>query len=108
MPKLSPSAERLSKSAIAKLSITGARYRVRDLGCEGLDLVVEANGRKSWIFRYRDHAGVQREKSIGGYPALLPDQAREAGLAMLLSIAKDGFEQLVAARTAKAQAERRE
>jgi hypothetical protein len=52
MPKFSPSADRLTKTAIGQLSTAASRYRVRDLGCEGLYLVVEANGRKSWIFRY--------------------------------------------------------
>ncbi len=86
MPKVASVAERLTKASIAKLSTTGARYRVRDLAAEGLLLVVEATGRKHWIVRDMGADGRQHERALGAYPALLPEIAREEGAMVRTSI----------------------
>jgi integrase len=106
MPKFSPSADRLTKTAIAQLSTAEARYRVRDVGCEGLYLVVEPSGRKHWIVRYPGERGVQREKGLGAYPIVLPEQARAQAVAIRGAVAREGADPVKEARTAKAEARR--
>jgi integrase len=108
MPKIARVAERLTKASIAKLSTTNVRYRVRDAGADGLMLVVEANGRKHWIVRYVGSDSCQREKSIGAYPALLPEQAREEARALRLAVTREGADPIAAVRAARVEAERRE
>ncbi|MFZ4072024.1 MAG: tyrosine-type recombinase/integrase, partial [Caulobacterales bacterium] len=104
MPKFSPSADRLTKTAIGQLSTAASRYRVRDLGCEGLYLVVEPTGRKHWIVRYPGERGVQREKGLGAYPAVLPEQARVQALAVRGAVAREGADPIKQERAARRQA----
>lgn len=106
MPMFSPSADRLTKTAIANLSTGAKRYRVRDSGCEGLYLVVEPTGRKHWIVRYPGERGVQREKGLGAYPAVLPDQARAQAIAVRGAVAREGADPLKQERAARREAER--
>ncbi|MBA0283715.1 Arm DNA-binding domain-containing protein [Stenotrophomonas maltophilia] len=44
----------------------------------GLYLLVKLDGRKTWVFRYRDRTtGKQRDKGLGPYPDVKLAEARE-------------------------------
>ena len=43
---------------------------------DGLTLVVQQSGARSWVVRYRDASNKRRDKGIGGYPAVSLSEAR--------------------------------
>ena len=82
------------KSAKAKKD----RYELSD-GGNGLYLVVQPSGAKSWVLRYR-MGGRPRKHTIGGYPAFGLSEARKLATAARVSAqeGKDPGEQKKAAR----------
>jgi integrase len=53
-----------------------ARREVPDGKIQGLYLIIQPSGTKSWAFRYR-HAGRPRKHTIGPYPAISVSRARD-------------------------------
>jgi len=122
MPKPAAMMERLTRARCDCLQPKEKRYRVLDSGADGLAFVVEPNGRKYWVCRYKAHDGTLSEKQLGdwcarqgpdGRPAkalasvMLPDQAREAAIEVRKSV-KAGVNPIEAKRDkvkAKAAAE---
>lgn len=71
-------AKNLTAVAVEKVKPDPAkRLEIADGLLPGLYLVVQPSGRKSWAVRYRA-AGDTRKLTIGGYPVLKLDQARDA------------------------------
>lgn len=68
----------------------------------GLTFTLSTAGTASWVFRYR-HAGKQREMTLGNYPDMSLEKAREAARAarVMVDIGKDVAEEK---RRAKAEA----
>ncbi|MXY49578.1 MAG: tyrosine-type recombinase/integrase [Gemmatimonadetes bacterium] len=48
----------------------------------GLTLLVQPSGARSWVVRYRDAEGKRRDKGIGGYPAVSLSEARKTAEAI--------------------------
>jgi integrase len=70
-------AKALTAKAVENLAPTASRMEVADGGMQGLYLVVQPSGAKSWAVRYR-FAGKPRKMTIGPYPLFGLLQAREA------------------------------
>jgi integrase len=67
--------------------ITG-RVEVADLRCVGLTIRVTSNGAKSWSLRFRDpRSGKVTRATIGRYPEMTLEKARELGLGLRREIA---------------------
>ena len=64
------------------------RYEVHDTFRQGLALRVTPAGVKSWTFRYR-HRGSPGRVTLGRYPDVTLEAAREAALATLTQLAED-------------------
>ena len=71
MPKLATRTERLSRARCDALKPEAKRYRVVDLGAEGLAFVVEPSGRKYWVARYKAHDQTLSEKVLGEWSSRL-------------------------------------
>jgi len=64
------------------------RLEIADLRCVGLTLRVTKQGAKSWSFRFRDpRSGKVTRATIGSYPAVSLQMARERGLDLRREIA---------------------
>ena len=72
----------LSDTAVRHAQATGKAYTLGD--GHGLALNVEANGRKSWHFRY-SWLGKQRRMSLGTYLAVSLEEARSRQRLLRLS-----------------------
>jgi len=67
---------------------SSGRLEIADLRCVGLTLRVTKQGVKSWSFRFRDpRSGKVTRATIGSYPAVSLQMARERGLALRREIA---------------------
>ncbi len=65
------------------------RIEVTDLRCAGLTIRVTPNGAKSWSFRFRDpRSGKVTRATIGNYPDITLEKAREKGLALRREVAE--------------------
>src|SRR5208282_3354797 len=59
------------------------RVEIADLRCVGLTVRVTPNKVKSWSFRFRDpRSGRVTRSTIGTYPEITLEKARERGLAL--------------------------
>lgn len=59
-----------------------------DAELKGFGLRVTSAGTKSFLIQYRTRSGRSRRMTLGGYPALTPDQARDLARAELGSVAQ--------------------
>src|SRR5271169_6606286 len=65
------------------------RVEFADLRCVGLTMRVTPNGAKSWSFRFRDpRSGKVTRATIGNYPDITLEKAREKGLALRRDVAE--------------------
>jgi integrase len=65
------------------------RVEFADLRCVGLTMRVTPNGAKSWSFRFRDpRSGKVTRATIGNYPDITLEKAREMGLALRREVAE--------------------
>lgn len=72
----------LTVKSVEAAKAEGSRKEIADGGLQGLYLIVQPSGVKSWAVRYR-HAGKPRKMTIGGYPAIgLADARKEAQKAL--------------------------
>ena len=67
---------KLSALAIDRAKPGPERREIGDPGCEGLKLIVQPSGAKSWAFRFRFH-GAPHKLTIGPYPDIGIAEARE-------------------------------
>lgn len=72
-----PAIKALNAKSVEAFTGGGARREIPDGGLQGLYLVVQPSGVKSWAVRYR-HVGKPRKMTLGGYPELGLSEAREA------------------------------
>ncbi len=85
MPKLSST--RLTKAVIEK---TAASTFVSDAVVRGLGLRVSATGRRSFVVTYRIRSGGQGRTTLGTFPNLTVDQAREEARKVLAIVERGG------------------
>jgi integrase len=71
-----PAIKALNAKSVEAFTGGGTRREVPDGGLQGLYLVVQPSGVKSWAVRYR-HVGKPRKMTLGGYPELGLSEARE-------------------------------
>ena len=91
---------------LTKREVDGARpaqcrYIVWDTELRGFGLRVEPSGRKTFIARYRaggGRTGIQRQKTLGQYGEITPDQARRRARSTLAAAA-DGKDPVELARS---------
>lgn len=62
--------------SIEAIKPDASRKEIPDGGLQGLYLIVQPTGVKSWAVRYR-HAGKPRKMTLGGFPAISLGDARE-------------------------------
>ncbi len=74
-------------AARLKAAPRGQRYEVYDALIPGFGLRVTDRGRKSWFVMYR-YRGHQRRHTLGTYPALKVEEARESAREILLKARK--------------------
>jgi integrase len=92
----------LTATAVEKLKPAAARREVPDR--DGLFLVVQPSGAKSWAFRYRSPVdGKPRKLTIGPYPAFGLGDAREAAHEAR-KLAQRSVDPVEAAKAARAKA----
>jgi integrase len=72
-----PAIKALNAKSVEAFTGGGTRREVPDGSLQGLYLVVQPSGMKSWAVRYR-HVGKPRKMTLGGYPELGLSEAREA------------------------------
>ncbi len=82
-------AKGLTAKSVEQFKPGRTRIEVPDALLAGFYLIVQPSGAKSWSVRYR-HAGKPRKLTIGKYPALSLNDARDAALEALRAVAKGG------------------
>src|SRR5260370_39837464 len=75
------------------------RHEIPDRGCNGLYLIVQPSGAKSWAVRYR-YGGRTRKLTLGALPALQLSEARVKAAAALSEVAK-GTDPIISNKAAK-------
>jgi len=75
LPRM-PAAKPLTVKSIEAIKASTSRKEIPDGALQGLYLVVQPSGVKSWAVRYR-HAGKPRKMTLGGFPAISLSDARE-------------------------------
>jgi integrase len=80
------------------------RHEIPDRGCNGLYLIVQPSGAKSWAVRYR-YGGRTRKLTLGALPALQLSEARVKATAALSEVAK-GTDPIISNKAAKQAARR--
>jgi integrase len=98
-------AKGLTVKSIDKLSSQLSRIEVPDGLLPGLYLVVQPSGAKSWAVRYRRH-GRPAKATIGRYPAITLEKARELARGVMLAVA-EGKDPAADKRQARAETEGR-
>jgi integrase len=76
----------LTEISIRGLPKLDGRKEYADGKVDGLWLVVQSSGKKSWAVRYR-HDGVKKKFTVGSYPAVTIAAARQKALAVLAEVA---------------------
>ncbi len=77
MPRQATRTERLTKAVVKAAKPSDSRYRINDATQPGFYLAVYPSGRKSFGLRYRTHDDKQSEKTLGDFPSVTPEVARE-------------------------------
>lgn len=83
-----------------KLKNVRGRFEIADAIMPGLYLVVQASGKKSWALRFRLN-GKLRKFTMGAYPIIKTDEAREQARDALIAARKDGVDPQAERRKAK-------
>jgi integrase len=94
----------LTVKSIENAQTSGSRREVPDGLLVGLYLVVQPSGAKSFAVRYR-HAGQPRKLTLGAYPAINLEAARDIG-AKALRAAAEGRDPATEKQAAKGDAKR--
>lgn len=77
MPRQAARSTKLTKTFVENLKPEAKRYRVMDTAQTGFCVLVSPAGKRTFAVRYVTAEGKNSEKTLGEYPALLPDKARE-------------------------------
>lgn len=77
MPRQAARSTKLTKTSVENLKPEAKRYRVMDTVQTGFCVLVSPAGKRTFAVRYVTAEGKNSEKTLGEYPALLPDKARE-------------------------------
>jgi integrase len=96
-------AKALTVEAVKKLKPRPVRREVPDALMPGLYLVIQPSGKKSWALRFR-LGGRPRKFTLGEYPVIELDEAREQARTALLAAKKEGCDPLVERRKTQALA----
>ena len=83
-------AKSLTVRTIDTLALPEVRREVPDGLVNGLYLVLQPSGARSWAIRYRNAAGTPRKHTLGTYPAIDLKSAREVAQGFLVEVAKGG------------------
>ena len=83
-------AKALTVRTIDTLATPAARREVPDGLVNGLFLIIQPSGARSWAVRYRNAAGTPRKHTLGSYPGIDLKSAREVAQGVLVEIAKGG------------------
>lgn len=96
---------RLTRKAVqAEAPPASGTRKVWDSEVKGFGAAITARGARSWIVRYRNAAGQQRQKHLGQVAAISGDQARKLA-AQVITAAAGGRDPLAEERAARAAAE---
>lgn len=79
---------KFTKSLIDSLKITGKDYFLWDSEVPGFGIKISAAGRKTFVLQYRDSSRNTKRLSLGVYPALHPQTAKEKALTTWADIHK--------------------
>ncbi len=97
----------LTHRGVEALRSEALAYRICDMRCQGLAVRVAPSGVKTWDVAFRVRGkGIYRRLSLGPFPAVTLDAARERTLA-LTNAAKAGRDLIAEEKAAKAAAEAR-
>jgi len=80
--------KRLTTIAVAKAKPFERRREIPDPGCPSLYLIIQPSGAKSWAVRYRFN-GKPKKLTVGSWPKVSLEQARNDATAALLQLKKD-------------------
>lgn len=81
----------LTARYVETLKANSARREVRDVKVEGLELRVGLSGTKTWALRYRRKSdGTKRTHTLGTYPDMSLEEARDAAGDARRAVAKGG------------------
>jgi integrase len=80
-------AKALTAHGVEKAKAGGARREIVDAAVDGLRLIIQPTGAKSWGFRY-SFGGKHHKKTIGRYPGIPLGDAREAARAALRALGR--------------------
>ena len=83
-------AKALTVRTIDTLATPETRREVPDGLVNGLYLVCQPSGARSWAVRYRNTAGTPRKHTLGSYPGIDLKSAREVAQGVLVEVAKGG------------------
>ena len=81
----------LTARYVETVKVNGARREIRDAKVEGLELRVGSSGTKTWALRYRRQSdGTKRTHTLGTYPDMPLEEARDAAGDARRVVAKGG------------------
>ena len=83
-------AKALTVRTIDTLATPETRREVPDGLVNGLYLVLQPSGARSWAVRYRNAAGTPRKHTLGSYPAIDLKSAREVAQSAFVEVARGG------------------
>ena len=95
-------AKKLTTKSVENAKPGPERKEIPDPGCQGLYLIVQPSGHRSWAVRYRAN-GVPTKMTLGSWPALTLAGARKAAAEALLELER-GNDPTEARRAAKIKA----
>ena len=94
-------AKLLTTQGVDKLKAGTVRREIPDARLQGLYLIIQTSGAKSWALRYR-YGGRPRKMTLGPYPAIDLAKARKRAGDAIEALA-DGYDPAIAQRHAKAR-----
>ncbi|MBV5259211.1 tyrosine-type recombinase/integrase [Synechococcus moorigangaii CMS01] len=98
MPRLAARSAKLTKTFVENLKPEAKRYRVMDTVQTGFCVLVSPAGKRTFAVRYVTADGKNSEKTLGEYPALLPDKARELAAEVRTEVKAKGADPVAQAR----------
>lgn len=80
----------LTKRTVEALEPSTEEYTVWDDRLKGLGVRVFPSGTRKFILKYRNHSGLQRKLTLGTFPVVTADRARELALKHLADVSEGG------------------
>lgn len=94
---------KLTSKAVHDLAPEDKRYRVNDTKQTGLCVIVQPTGAKAFSVRYRTADGKNSAKTLGRFPTLTVDQARDLAAETLSAITTKKIDPAEEARKARSE-----